>query len=77
VTGVLTVLGRGKGRYEWDTDKPVSVEDAKRAFKSAVRAGSLPFDTQAQKPVSKLDFEPGKVETPQDVTMVPRFAGGM
>jgi hypothetical protein len=78
MTGTLTVLGRNKGVHTWDTDSPASIEAAKRAYAAAKDQGSAPFDTSGPeaKPLGGTGFAPGEAETPEDVTMVPRFAGG-
>jgi len=78
MTGTLTILGRNKARLEWDTDSPASVEAARRAYDEATKQGAAPMDTTQETAtpakVNGKGFQPGEV--PQDMTMVPRFAGG-
>jgi hypothetical protein len=79
MTGTLKVLGANRALIEWDTDTPASVEAAKRAYAEAAAKGATPFDTteSTAKPMhGATTFDPGKATTPEDITMVPRFAGG-
>lgn len=79
MTGTLTILGGGTKKYPWDTDNPVSVEEATRAFNTAIRAGGQAFDT-TEDPGKRIDrpaeIGEGRETMPEDVTVVPRFAGG-
>jgi hypothetical protein len=80
MTGTVTIVGRGRGIYHWDTDQPVTVEEARLAFRRAIRAGGSAFDTTEQ-PGKKIhvptSYAPGKEDEPKDVTVVPPFAGGV
>jgi hypothetical protein len=73
MTGTLTILGRKSSQVEWDTDTPTTYEAAKAAYEQARSAGLQAF-------AGSVTEEARRVDTPtmpeEDVTMVPRFAGG-
>lgn len=77
MTGSVTILGGKTAKLVWDTDSPVSVEEARQAYDTAIRAGGQPFDSTAEEAV-RIDnpngHAPGVAES--DVTVVPRYAGG-
>lgn len=79
MTGSLTILGGKVKQVNWDTDSPVSVEEARLAYETAIRAGGQPFDTTAET-AARIDNRaaatPGQATAPEDLTVIPRYAGG-
>jgi hypothetical protein len=73
MTGTLTISGTKAKKFEWDTDMPATYEAAKAAYDDARLSGLQAFAGAAGTETRRVD-DPTMPE--EDVTMVPRFAGG-